>query len=78
MQRERLQNVGPTFSLTYETRPGSESYLQELDAARSESNIDFHHLYAAYDCIRDWFGAWGTRRQLSPMSSMDTYSRVFA
>ena len=56
---------GPTYCLTYETRPGSESYLQELDAARSESNIDFHHLYAAYDCIRDWFGAHGTRRQFA-------------
>jgi Protein of unknown function DUF262 len=63
MQRERLQNAGPTYSITYETRPGSEGYLQELDAARSESNIDFFHLYAAYDCIRVWFDAHGARRQ---------------
>ena len=63
MQRERLQNAGPTYSITYETRPGSETYLQELDAARSESNIDFFHLYSAYDCIRAWFDAYGARRQ---------------
>jgi hypothetical protein len=63
MQREGLQNVGPTYSITYETRPGSEIYLQELDAARSGTNIDFFHLYAAYDSIRTWFDAHGSRRQ---------------
>jgi hypothetical protein len=63
MQRERLQNAGPTYSLTYETRPDSETYLQELDSARSKINIDFFHLHLAYDCIRAWFDAHGVRRQ---------------
>ena len=63
MQRERLQSAGPTYSIAYETRPTSESYLKELDAARSEANIDFFHLYAAYDGIRAWFDAHGARRQ---------------
>jgi hypothetical protein len=63
MQRERLQNAGPTYSITYETRPNSEAYLQELDPDRSKTNIDFFHLYAAYDCIRAWFEGHGMRRQ---------------
>jgi Protein of unknown function DUF262 len=63
MQRERLQNAEPTYSITYETRPDSDTYLRELDPARSQCNIDFHHLYAAYDCIRAWFDAHGARRQ---------------
>jgi hypothetical protein len=63
MQREHLQNSGPPYSITYETRPDSESYLQELDAGRSDTNIDFFHLYAAYDCIRGWFDTQGPRRQ---------------
>jgi hypothetical protein len=63
MQRERLQNAEPPYSFTYETRPDSESYLQELDPARSEKNIDFFHLHAAYECIRDWFDAHRARRQ---------------
>jgi hypothetical protein len=63
MQRERLQNSGPPYSITYDTRPGSETYLQELDADRAESNIDFFHLHTAYECIRVWFGAHGARRQ---------------
>jgi hypothetical protein len=58
-----LQNAEPTYSITYETRPDSEIYLQELDPARSESNIDFFHLYSAYACIRAWFDAYGARRQ---------------
>ena len=63
MQRERLQNAGPAYSMTYETRPDSETYLQELDPASREGNIDFYHLYLAYDCIRTWFDAHGARRQ---------------
>jgi hypothetical protein len=63
MQRESLQNAEPTYSITYETRPGSETYLQELDDARSGINIDFFHLHAAYNCIKIWFDAHGARRQ---------------
>ncbi|MBZ9998533.1 MULTISPECIES: DUF262 domain-containing protein [unclassified Mesorhizobium] len=63
MQREGLQNAGPAYSIAYETRPGSQTYLQELDQARSESNIDFFHLHAAFQCIREWFDAHGARRQ---------------
>ena len=78
MQRERLQNAEPTYSITYETRPGIEAYLQELDAARSEINIDFFHLYSAYDCIRAWFDAHGARRQYVANKFYGTCSRAFA
>ena len=63
MQRESLQNVGPPYSITYDTRPGSQSYLQELDSDRRNANIDFFHLFEAYDCIRAWFEDHGARRQ---------------
>lgn len=63
MQRERLQNADPTYAIKYETRPGIEAYLQELDVAGSKRNIDFFHLFEAYECIRSWFGAHGVRRQ---------------
>ena len=63
MQREQLQNAPPPYSITYETRPESESYLTTLDATISNRNIDFFHLYAAYDCIRAWFSAHEARRQ---------------
>jgi len=63
MQREQLQNAGPAYSITYETRPGSQTYLRELDPTRSDSNIDFFHLHGAYDSIRAWFDAHGQRQQ---------------
>lgn len=63
MQRERLQNAGVPYSITYDTRPDSETYLQALDPERADSNIDFFHLHGAYECIRAWFDAHGARRQ---------------
>lgn len=63
MQREGLQNVGPTYSMAYETRSGSQSYLQELDPDRSHSNIDYFHIFGAYECICTWFRNHGHRRQ---------------
>ncbi|MEO8313781.1 MAG: DUF262 domain-containing protein [Pseudomonadota bacterium] len=63
MQRERLQNAGAPYSITYDTRPGSASYLLELDAERAGTNIDFFHTHRAYECIRAWFDAHGARRQ---------------
>jgi hypothetical protein len=63
MQREQLQNAEPQYSIKYDTRPGSENYLQELDAGQAGKNIDYFHLHRAYECIRAWFGAHGARRQ---------------
>src|SRR3954454_22871412 len=57
MQREKLQNSGAPYSITYDTRPGSENYLLELDAQRVDTNIDFFHIHRAYECIRAWFDA---------------------
>jgi hypothetical protein len=63
MQREKLQNADPPYSITYDTRPDSQIYLQQLDANRADSNIDFFHLRRAYECIAAWFDAHGARRQ---------------
>jgi hypothetical protein len=67
MERARLKNVGPPYTITYDTRPGIETCLQDPDAVSAESNIDFFHLCAAYDCIRAWFelqGPTALKRQL--------------
>ncbi|AFT90158.1 hypothetical protein [Paraburkholderia phenoliruptrix] len=58
-----FRNADAPYSITYDTRPGSEGYLKELDAARADSNIDYFHLHRAYGCIRTWFDAHGPRRQ---------------
>ncbi len=43
------------FSLSFETRKGSEGFLRDLDPALRGKNIDYHHISNAYDAIRDWF-----------------------
>ncbi len=54
MWLERLQNAGATYSIEYETRPGSAGYLEEPTAAKSEDNIDYFHIFGAYRCIQQW------------------------
>lgn len=62
--RTHLPNARLDYSLTYETRPGSREYLEDLDVGRRTENIDFHHIAQAYDAIEEWFG-----EQPSPVSA---------
>ncbi|WP_343618665.1 DUF262 domain-containing protein [Ralstonia sp.] len=43
------------FSLAYETRERSAEYLRTLNAEERDSNIDFFHIWMAYQAIIDWF-----------------------
>ena len=52
---QRLEQAIPPFTLAYQTRPGSTSYLRKPDEAQHEDNIDFFHIYQAYQCIAQWF-----------------------
>jgi len=65
MRRAGLQSTGASFSLHYETRPGSASYLEQLDEEASTENIDFWHIRRAYDCIEAWFDAFEHRKQFA-------------
>lgn len=63
MKSEGLQSSGAGYTMRYETRPDSASYLEEFDPELRERNIDFFHIYEAYRCISRWFEAHGHRRQ---------------
>jgi hypothetical protein len=63
MQREGLQNSGAGYSLRYETREGSAGYLEAPDPELSQQNIDYFHIFRAYNCIKEWFEKSGHRRQ---------------
>ncbi len=43
------------FALNYETRENSASYLRSLDEELHEKNIDYFHIWQAYQAIREWF-----------------------
>ena len=70
IQGHALPAAEPRYTLQYETRPGTQAYLSELEASEHESNIDFFHIYKAYECIRDWF-----QRQDNPVQAeIDFYT----
>jgi len=50
------ENREPLFTLNYETRPESHSFLEKLEKdIINESNIDFYYISRAYETICDWF-----------------------
>lgn len=47
-----------SYSLTYETREQSEAFLRQIrikTAAEQNENIDYHHMWDAYETIQEWF-----------------------
>lgn len=55
LQRTHLPTATASYSITYETRPESKKYLDELSPAEANRNIDFFHMSHAYQCIEQWF-----------------------
>ncbi|BAS07727.1 conserved hypothetical protein [Arthrobacter sp. Hiyo4] len=58
--RGSLPSARARFELEYETRVGSQDYLQAPDEAGSRQNIDFFHIHKAASTIRSWFEALGS------------------
>ena len=55
IKREYKPKVTINFSLEYETRQESKDFLQNLDEAKINYNIDFFFIYKAYQIIGKWF-----------------------
>jgi len=64
MKDQGLQSAGANYTLEYETRGGSQAFLQAPTEVERESNIDFFHIYGAFERIREWFDAFEHRKQL--------------
>jgi hypothetical protein len=43
------------YALSYETRPGSETYLLDPQPAASSENIDYFHIHRAFTVVQAWF-----------------------
>lgn len=63
MKDQGLQSSGAGYTLEYQTREGSQEFLQAPKEEQRNANIDFHHIFGAYECIRQWFEAHEHRRQ---------------
>lgn len=48
---------GTGYTMSYETRTGSEKYITNIKdgEAKRNDNIDFYHMYNAYETIENWF-----------------------
>lgn len=57
IKKEYKPRIEVKFELTYETRENSAEFLQNINEATADSNIDFYHIYQAYKTIDDWFNA---------------------
>lgn len=59
---------GPSFSISYETRPIAASFLEKPDESRKNENIDFFFISESYEAIKAWFRDKG--------NTSDLYSKV--
>jgi hypothetical protein len=64
MKDQGLQSQGANFTLEYQTRPGSQQFLESPTEDGRETNIDFYHIYGAFEQIKRWFDAFEHRKQL--------------
>lgn len=55
IQKEFKPRIKLNYSLSYETRTNSEAFLNSVDRELAETNIDFFHIYNAYQTIDGWF-----------------------
>lgn len=62
---------GPQFTIRYETRAKSEQFLNAIDFALAEDNIDFWFMANAYRRIEEWFHQKGDKPVV--LTNMDKY-----
>lgn len=43
------------FEIAFETRKGSSDFLQNINKAEHDKNVDYYHIYNALEYIKDWF-----------------------
>lgn len=53
--RKHLPTANLRYVLEYETRESSAEYLQHPTESDRHSNIDFFHIFGAFECITEWF-----------------------
>lgn len=54
MQR-LIPSIESKFTLSYETRDRSSQFLENIDENLANDNIDFFHMYNAFETIETWF-----------------------
>ena len=55
MKQAGLGGPGPMYEIHYETRAKSEQYLRHPNESESDDNIDYFHIWRAWECVDKWF-----------------------
>ena len=55
IKKEFKPRIDLKYSLTYETRLNSATFLQNIDPTLANDNIDYFHIAQAYQTIDEWF-----------------------
>ncbi len=66
--KQILPFVVQKFSLSYETRPQSERFLETIDDSLADSNVDFFHMSNAYREIERWFNDGSADKSLKAIN----------
>lgn len=53
--KSKLPVYDASFSIQYESRPGSAAFLEQLNETERDENIDYYHMYEAYRAVENWF-----------------------
>lgn len=53
--KSKLPVYDASFSIQYESRPGSAAFLEQLNETERDANIDYYHMYEAYRAVENWF-----------------------
>lgn len=66
--KQLLPSIEIKFTIKYVTRPRCEEFLNSLDSNLSKDNIDFLHIYNAYQAIDAWFDDKKTDKMLKAIN----------
>lgn len=68
IKQTALPSAEALYSLEYETRPRSAEFLRAPNVDGSMENIDFFHIFQAWQCIEVWFEGQGAGKVLAAIN----------
>ncbi|GAA3329312.1 DUF262 domain-containing protein [Paeniglutamicibacter sulfureus] len=68
IKQTALPSAEVPYTLEYDTRPQSAEFLRAPSAEGSANNIDFFHIFQAWNCIEEWFEGQGIGKTLAAIN----------
>lgn len=68
IKQTALPSAEAPYKLEYDTRPRSAEFLRAPSADGATKNIDFFHIFQAWQCIEEWFEGQGPGKTLAAIN----------